>query len=113
LNNSKNYESLTDLELKRNLEDLESEMNKREILNNHNAAISYNANKDYYYTYLRIDGKRKSVTRKSRADLENYLIQYYQINIGGKTFKDYYNEWITQLERCDANLSDLTCDKSF
>ena len=42
------------------------------------------------------EGKRKQVKRKTKEELENYLIQFYETEERNKivTFKDCYNNWL-------------------
>lgn len=72
-------------------------LNREKILEKHNYAIG--TNKKGYYTYIKEDGKRKQVLRKSREDLLDYLLEYYE-GSSKTNFGARYKVWMKRQELC-------------
>lgn len=70
------------------------ELDKRQkILEKHKYSI-YQCQDGYWYTkVLKEDGKRKTVKKKTKAEIEDYLIELYESN-DEDTFKYRYKKWV-------------------
>lgn len=67
-------------------------MRKNEILTSHNHSV-WQGNKDYWYTYLNVNGKRKLVKRKEKKDLEEEIVKYYDTECYNPTFHSVFMQW--------------------
>lgn len=88
-------------------------MKKREeILKKHPYNIWQDKN-GFWHTYLPIEnGKRKSVKRKDRDDLDNIIISYWKSK-QNNSFKERYDIWIDRQKKCgrsDNTIYKYQCD---
>lgn len=68
---------------------------KQKYLAMHDQRIWQGAKK-YWYTYLYIDGKRKVVKKKNRADLDEFLISHYRMMEENPTVKETFYLWLNE-----------------
>lgn len=68
---------------------------KQKYLAMHDQRIWQGAKK-YWYTYLYIDGKRKVVKKKNRADLDEFLISHYRMMAENPTVKETFYLWLNE-----------------
>lgn len=78
-------------------DDVAKIMKNIEVLEIHPYAISYLESEDYWYTRVQDNtkkNKRRRVKRKNKADLIEYLVNYYKEDLNKEvTFGELYLEW--------------------
>ena len=84
------------------IKDVVADMNKKEILAQHSQTIWQGSDGNWHTHIILEDGKRVVRHRKTREELENYLVDYYKKLEEAVYIKDVFWKWMNEkLDYCE------------
>lgn len=84
------------------IKDVVADMNKKEILAQHSQTIWQGSDGNWHTHIILEDGKREVRHRKTREELENYLVDYYKKLEEAVYIKDVFWKWMNEkLDYCE------------
>ena len=86
----------------KSIKDVVADMNKKEILAQHSQTIWQGSDGNWHTHTILEDGKRVVRHRKTREELENYLVDYYKKLEEAVYIKDVFWKWMNEkLDYCE------------
>lgn len=82
--------------------------NRKKYLEMHPCQIWQGKSDGLWYTHLKENGKRRQIKRRTRAQLEDALIKYYESQ--QKTVRQIFSEWL-QEKKHYGEIQNSTCDR--
>ena len=76
-----------------NVTDMLESMKRKELLSKHSQEIFQNKSTGLWYTHVYENGKRLTRKRKTRKELENYLVEFYKTQDEEVFLKDVFKMW--------------------
>ena len=80
------------------IEQMDKEQHRQEILSRHTQAIFQGKDGRWRTTLRKSDGTRQDLRKATRAELENYLVAFYDRSDDHKTARDVFMDWIREKE---------------